>query len=124
MSDLPAWVYDVVRDLIAWQDHPTLFAEYVGVNGRHEFQSVEDCGCSTLRHVPAEVQAETRALTRYMAQRAVDETELKQLRQNLAAIEHLLDQRSELLAKAIGLDKPQHYEHMIHQVESLRAEAK
>lgn len=124
MSELPAWVYDVVRDLIAWQDHPTLFAEYVGATGRHEFQSVEDCGCKTLQHVPAEVQAETRALTRYMEQRAADDVELQQLRKNLAAVEQLLTQRSDLLAKAIGLDKPQHYEHMIDQVQSMRAEAR
>lgn len=122
MNDLPAWVYDVVIAQQEWADmHPKLYGEfYSSEAGKHVMQRVDDCGCKPLEHVPVEVQAEARAMARYLQQRKGDQEQIEQLTKQRDAVEKLVAERSESLAKALGLEHPKQFEFMAEQVAELR----
>jgi hypothetical protein len=64
VSDLPAWVYDVVMELERWRDtHPKLHAQYAG---SREWQPVDRCGCEPLDHVPANALDRAKAIRSYL----------------------------------------------------------
>jgi hypothetical protein len=64
VSELPNWIYDVIIDLERWRDeHPKLYAQYAGSD---EYQTVDQCGCQPLDHVPPNVLAEAHAIREYL----------------------------------------------------------
>lgn len=63
MSDLPAWVYDVVIALEKWSDeHPRLYVQLYD----RSYVPAEECGCKALANVPADVRTESRAIAAYL----------------------------------------------------------
>ena len=74
MSELPAWVYDVVMAMEKWSyEHPRLFVEYFNQEaGKHVMQPAVGCGCAALDFVPKEVRDYARAIAAYMAAKTLE----------------------------------------------------
>jgi hypothetical protein len=56
-----------------------------------------------------------------MEQRAGDQAQIEELTRQRDSVEQLAMERAERLAKALGLEQPQHYELMAQAVERLRS---
>ena len=69
MSDLPNWVYDMLRDLAEHEDHPKLLFESGGFTGTRQY---DWCPCNALAKAPPEVVEQARVMNRYIAQKAAE----------------------------------------------------
>ena len=65
-TELPNWVYDVVRELAQQEaEHPELLFR---ASGQPAPAKYDWCPCATLAKVPPEVVAHARVLNRYLEQ--------------------------------------------------------
>lgn len=72
MADLPNWVYDLVRDLQAQENHPRLLFESGAFEGTATY---EWCPCQPLRKlVPVDVREKAEAIAEYCRQAERDAT--------------------------------------------------
>ena len=69
MSELPTWVWDILRDLAEQKDHPKLLFESGAFEGTRKY---DWCPCATLAKAPTEVVEQARVMNRYIAQKAAE----------------------------------------------------
>ncbi len=65
MSALPKWVLDLVMDIQAHTDHPTLLFESGGFDGTAQY---EWCPCNALALVPQDIRDQAEAIAAYRLQ--------------------------------------------------------